>query len=147
MNRVALLLAAALCGCASVDLSFKAVGFRGVAAESVHALLKEVIAAHFQGLVIRADPASGRIETDFVEFHTRKGLRREQVLARVERGDGGTVRVELMAPMAEMVVDATAAAPVAWRVLGSDVRVERSLLEELAGRVQLEYPDSVLLAR
>ena len=126
-------------GCA-YDLSFKSAVLDGADYERVFAVCRDVVVEDYQGRRVLADPETGRIESDPVDFNSAGGARREQVYIAVQRQDDGGVLVEVMAPISEMVIDSSAENPVRWVVKGSDVQQEQQLLDRIVGQVLLDQP-------
>jgi hypothetical protein len=142
----ALALLAALPACRALDLSFKTVVFEGVERERAFDVCREVIASHYWGTNIRADRASGRIETDPIEESIGGRTLREQCYVHVSALHGGQLEIALFARMQRLEVDAGAQNPVLWVDAGSDVQVEGLLLDEIAGRLLALDTDAKVVA-
>ncbi len=137
--------ASTLAGCPQpVELSWKSATFSGANRGRALEVSRDVVVRHSLGTTIRADAATGRIETDPIEEAIGGKTLRQQRYVDV-REKGGAVEVAVFAPMFQLELDPGASPAVRWLPIGSDVQVEAALLDEIIGRVLALEPDARVL--
>jgi len=139
-----LLMPMLMLGCA-YDTSFKSITLDGVDRDPLFDACEKVVIDQYKGVKIRVDREGGRIETDPVEFSVTDGARREQAYLVVKELAERRFRVEVMAPLSEMVVDLSADPPVEWVLKGSDVKQEHEMLDLVLAEVLLRFPEATLV--
>ncbi len=143
MKRMLSLLVLSFAGC-RIEASYKVAEFESVEYKRVFSICRELLSRHYTGVVIRADEPKGQIETDDALFNTSKGLRRERACINVIARQEGVVEVAVFAPMYKQEIDPDTQPPVRWVALGSDVKQERRLLDEIMGEVLAAFPDAAV---
>ncbi len=134
MGSATVLLAMAACVQAP-DLSWKNVTIAGADRDAIVAVCREIVTLHFTGTKIAIDAAAGKIQTDPIEEVIGGKVMREQCYVDVIAKEDGEIEIALFAPMTRKEVDLAADLPVRWITVGSDVRVEGQLLDEICGRI------------
>jgi hypothetical protein len=136
---------ALLCGCVTVDATFKSITLEGSDRGRAFDVCADVVGRHWSGTKVRLDKEKGKIETDPIEDSVGGKAMREQCYVDVQ-DDQGRVVVSLLALMSQLSIDPTSARQTAWKVVGSDVKVEGLLLDEIAGAVLALEPDAKVVA-
>lgn len=130
-NAWSMVALAGLLSACQADLSFKSTTIEKVNRDQAFDAALAVVANHFYQNKIVQDREQGQIQTDYI-FKGNDPLYRQKVWIGVADSGTESVRIEVLAPIEKTDMRSNA---LQWELLGSDVKVEKFLLDRIVERI------------